>query len=227
MFNTCTPAAAPNAPVCGAPVLVTQVPHPIQPNFNILTPMVNVNMMVWTYPKHASRADKGGKITSFLIYEDCKNSFAGVCLQAEVLMTSSTDNGRTWATPTSVDTSAGHHFFSAIATDASTGTVNLAYYSTTGDKYNHRVQVVRNQIAPGATTPGTPQRVTTVLDPIDSDPQMLGSSLSDLYMGIIARGTGVTGQTHLYDSFDSTVAKGSYEGAQDAELNNHLSMISY
>jgi len=51
--------------------------------------------------------------------------------------------------------------------------------------------------------------------------------ISDIYMGIVARGTGVTGQSHLYTSFDSTIVSGAYEGQPDKELNNHLSMIPY
>jgi hypothetical protein len=73
-------------------------------------------------------------------------------------MATSADNGNTWTTPASVDTASGHHFFPAISTDTSTGVVNLSYMSASADKYNHEVEVLRNQIAPGATTLGTPHR---------------------------------------------------------------------
>ncbi len=98
-------------------------------------------------------------------------------------MTMSADNGQTWSSPVSVDTSTGHHFYPAMAVDASTGVVHLTYYSATGDKFNHEVRVLRNQIAAGATTLGTVQLVTQVLDPIDGDPQSLGFFQSDSVHG--------------------------------------------
>jgi hypothetical protein len=142
-------------------------------------------------------------------------------------MTESTDNGQTWSSPVSVDTSTGHHFYPAMAVDASTGIVHLTYYSTTGDKFNHEVRVLHNEIAPGGTPLGTPTMVTTVLDPIDGDPQSLGFFQSDMFMGAIARGTGRTGQSRLYTSFDSTVVFGSYHGQTDAEQNNHIAVVAY
>ena len=232
LFTACAASGAPAAPACSAPSMVTQVTQPIAPNSNG-TALLNINLLAWTYPKHASRAEPGGSFTSFLAYEDCKNPFQyqnpsiTVCLNAEVLMTISTDNGKTWSSPLSVDNATGHHFYPAMATDASTNIVHLTYYSAAGDKFNHEVRVLRNQIAPGGTTLGSPQLVTRILDPIDGDPQGLGSFQSDLFMGAVARGTGTPGQSRLYASFDSTVVAGTYEGRPDAEQNNHISVIAY
>jgi hypothetical protein len=228
LFTTCTPAAAPSAPACGSPTNVALVQSPLAPSIDILTPMVNINLTAWTYAKHASREETLGNFLTFLTYETCKSPFSGgPCLDSEVVMTVSTDNGNAWTAPASVDTSSGHHFFPAISTDNSTGVVNLSYYSAAGDKYNHEVQVMRNQIARGGAKLGTAQPVTTILDPIDSDPQVLGSFLSDLYMGVKARGTGTAGQSHLYMSFDSTAVPGTYNGQPVNELNNHLAMVVY
>jgi hypothetical protein len=227
-FTTCTPAAAPSAPVCGSPTTVASVTNPLSPSFNVARPLVNINMVPFTFPKVANRKNAGGGFTTFLIYDDCKSPFPnGPCLDAEVVMTSSADNGNTWTAPASVDASNGHHFLPAISTDPSTGVVNLSYLSASADKYNHAVQVLRNQIAPGATTVGTPQMVTTVLDPIDSDPKDLGLFQSDEYMGIKARGTGTAGQSHLYTSFDSTSVPGTYNGQPDNELNNTINVFAY
>ncbi len=220
LFATCTPAGAPQPPACSAPSLVTQVTNPING-------MININLLAFTYPKHASRAEAGGTFTTFLAYDDCKDPFQQVCLNAEVRMTESTDNGQTWSSPVSVDTSTGHHFYPAMAVDTSTGIVHLTYYSATGDKFNHKVRVLRNEIAPGGTTLGTVTMVTQVLDPIDGDPQSLGFFQSDLFMGAVARGTGKTGQSRLYTSFDSTIVFGSYQGQPDAEQNNHIGVVAY
>ncbi len=227
LFVTCTPAGAPNPPACGAPVTVANTANPLNGSVNVLTPLVNINLLTETFPKHADRTDSVG-FTTFLLYDDCKNPFPDApCLNAEVLLTRSTDNGKTWSTPVSIDTVSGHHFHPAITTDVSTGIINLAYYSTEGDPFNHEIQVWRNQILPGTTKVGTPQMVTTILDPIDSDPQNLGLIQSDFFMGAVARGNGPSGQSRLYSSFDSTTISGTYKGRQDPELNNHISLFSY
>lgn len=232
-FVTCTPAGAPKAPVCAAPNLVQHIAEPIAPNAGVLQDMVNVNLIAFTYPKHADRAESGGKFTSFVVYDDCKNPFVQgnppftVCLNAEVVMTTSTDNGKTWSKPVSVDSATGHHFYPAITTDPSTGIVNIAYYSTEGDRFNHEVRVLRNQINPGGTAVGTPQMVTKILDPIDGDPGGLGALQTDAYMGAIARGTGVSGKSRLYVSFDSTAVTGTYEGHAAPELNNSIAAVSF
>jgi hypothetical protein len=142
-------------------------------------------------------------------------------------MTQSTNSGKTWSAPVSIDPVSGHHFYPAISTDTSTGIVNLAYYSAETDPFNHELQVWRNQILPGTTAVGTPQMVTTVLDPIDSDPQNFALTQSDFFMGAVARGNGPTGQSRFYTSFDSTTVPGTYNGRPDPELNNHISVFSY
>ena len=232
-FVTCTPAGAPKSPVCAAPNLVRHIAQPIVPNIDVLQDMVNINLIAFTYPKHADRAEAGGKSTSFVVYDDCRNPFVQSnpplteCLNAEVMMTASADGGKTWSSPVSVDTASGHHFYPAITTDPSTGIVNIAYYSTEGDKFKHEVRVFRNQITPGGTAVGTPTMVTKILDPIDGDPDELGALQADAYMGAVARGTSVSGRSRLYISFDSTVATGTYEGHPAPELNNSIIQVIF
>lgn len=232
-FASCTPAGAPKAPVCGNSTLVQHIALPLNANFSLLTPLANFNALMFTYPKHAVRTESGGKFTDFVVYDDCKdplhfgNPPVTNCLNGEVLLTTSTNNGQTWSTPVPVDTAAGHHFYPSITTDTSTGIAHIAYYSTEGDKFNHLVRVMRNQILPGSVAPGTPVAVTTVANPIDHTPQTLGSQLSDFYMGVVARGNGASGQSHLYTSFDSVVVNGTYETKPSPELNNHISESVY
>jgi hypothetical protein len=226
-FLSCKPAGAPKLPTCSAPVLAQ---HLTQPIFDDLT---NMGFISFTYPKLANRSESGGKFTTFLVYDDCKSPFVQgnppftVCLGAEVVMTVSTDNGKTWSAPVSVDTAGGHHFYPSITTDPSTGVVQVAYYSTEGDKFVHAVRVFRNQINPGGITIGAPQAVTKLADPIDGDPDGLGSSQFDLFMGAVARGNGITGQSRLYLSFDSTTVAGTYEGRPAPELNNHILAVTF
>lgn len=227
-FVTCTPAGAPQQPVCGTPNTVMTVTEPLGAFFQDIlnNEPVNLNLaMVATYPKHADRQDSAGHFTTFLVYDDCKDVFnpgngaAQTCVAAEVLMTFSTNNGTTWSTPVPVDTVAGHHFFPAISTDASTGTVNLIYYTTEKDAYKHEVSVVLNQIAAGGTTLGAAQFLTKNLD-IDDDPGNQGFFLFSDFIGVTARGNGTPGQSHLYTSFDSTAANGAYGGKALPESNN-------
>jgi hypothetical protein len=234
-FVTCTPAGAPNQPACGTPTAVTTVNEPLGAFVQdfLENEPVNLNVsFVQTYPKHANRQDSAGKFTTFLVYDDCKNVFnpgngaTQICVTAEVLMTLSTDSGNTWSTPVSVDTAAGHHFFPAISTDASTGTTNLVYYTTEKDTFKHEVSVVLNQIAAGSTTVGAPQFLINKLD-IDDDPGNQGFFLFSTFIGAIARGNGTPGQSHLYTSFDSTAVNGSYNGRSLPESNNHVTLKVY
>lgn len=232
-FVTCTPTGAPNPPTCGTPTLVQHVASPINSSFFPEFPLTNIDMSMFTYPKHASRAEAGGQFTTFLVYDDCKSPFQfqnppiSICVDAEVLMVTSTDDGLTWSSPVSVDSNSGHHFFPAIVTDTSTGIVNLAYYSAESDPFNHRVQVVRNQILPGSKSPGTPVAMTTTATAIDLAPQRINQGQSDYFLGVAARGNSVSGQSHLYTSFDSTAVAGTYKGKPLPELNNHISRITY
>lgn len=233
LLTTCAAATPPSAPVCGQPVIAAQLAHPIASNIFVLNPMVNINLLAFTFPKHAYRAEAGGGFTTFLAYEDCRSPYqygnppVTVCVNADVKMITSTDGGRSWSNPVSVDTSPGHHFYPALAADTSTGIVNLAYYGTAGDRFRHEVRVIRNQIAPGGTTVGTAQLVTKVLDPIDGNPQSLGYFQSDAFMGVVARGTGAPGGSRVYWSFDSTSIAGAYQGQPVPEQNNHMAEGKY
>jgi hypothetical protein len=233
-FRHLHPAGAPNQPACGTPTTVATVNEPlgafVQDFLN--NELVNLSLsFVQTYPKHANRQDSAGKFTTFLVYDDCRNVFnpgsgaTRICVGAEVLMTLSTDGGKTWSTPVSVDTAAGHHFFPAIGTDASTGTTNVVY-KTEKDMFKHEVSVVLNQILAGSTTVGAPQFLTNKLD-IDDDPGNQGFFLFSTFIGAIARGNGKPGQSHLDTSFDSTAVDGSYNGRSLPESNNQVALKVY
>jgi hypothetical protein len=238
-FVRCTPAGAPNPPVCGTPTTVTTIPRPLPTDsqFELTTPIKGIdNFVVSTYPKHASRLESNGSFTTFLVYDDCRVPYTPpppptpqptLCLNTEVNMTVSSDGGQTWSTPASVDTAAGHHFYSSIAADESTGTVSVVYYSTEGNEFHHRVRVLLNQAAPGSTTLGPPQQLTTSLVPMDIAPGGLNTDMDDFHMGAIARGTGTKGQSHLYTSFNQTIVNGTYNGQPLPDKNNHISLTVY
>jgi hypothetical protein len=222
-FVTCTPAGAPNPPVCTAPTVVQKLtgaaPIPL-----------DINLQPFLFPKHAIRAEAGGKFTTFLVYDNCQSPFAppdssAECLNAEVLLTTSTDNGKTWSTPVSVDSAAGNHLASNITTDPVTGFTQIAYYSSEGDPFEHAVQVFRNQINPGSTAPGAPQMVTQTLDPLDGTETTLIPNIS--FLGAAARGTSPGVTSRLYVSFTSSTVAGTYEGFSAPDLNNSITQVSF
>jgi len=238
-FVTCTPAGAPNAPVCGTASTVTTIQHPLPtpPAGVLTTPIKGIdNFVTSTYPKHADRRESNGSITTFLVYDDCRVPYtppppptgvSTLCMDTEVQMTISTDNGQTWSTPASVDTAGGHHFYPSVTADQSTGTVTVVYYSTEGDPFHHRVRVLMNQAPPGSTTLGPRQAITKGLVPMDTAPGFLNTNMDDFHIGAIVRGTGTKGQSHLYTSFNQTVVNGSYHGQPLPEKNNHIALTAY
>jgi hypothetical protein len=49
----------------------------------------------------------------------------------------------------------------------------------------------------------------------------------DLFMGAIARGTGISGQSHLYLSFNSIAVNGIYHREPVPEMNNTIKLLTY
>jgi hypothetical protein len=236
-FVSCKPAGAPKAPVCAAPTVVATESQSDGPSF-FGQSLSGMNQLVLTFPKHANRLEADGKtVTTFVVWDRCKTFFAllqqqsglQTCLDSDVVMSTSTD-GKTWSAAAPVNAGKGHQFFPSISTDASTGTVNIAYYDTTGDLFKNRVRVSLNQIARGSTTVGALTHVTTTPAPWNADPRNSPFALFDfdLRFGIKARGIGSVGQSHLYVSFTSTGDRpGTYHGIPVPEQNNNMQKLVY
>ena len=214
-FVTCKPQGAPNAPTCGAPILVTDEKNP-----GVVDPGDEWNVTDVAFPRHVDRLESDGKtITTFLIYDQCAvptytaPEVEQDCPKTQIALTSSSDGGNTWSTiqPVSPDTP-GQQFLGTIALDASTGTVNIAYYSSQNDPLRLRTQVFLAQIPPGQTSVGAIHQITATLYDgptgfilFDEDSR----SCCD-YIGLAAAGTGQAGQSHAYIHF---------MGATDGILN--------
>jgi hypothetical protein len=232
-FVTCTPAGAPNPPICKSPVLVTSVKTPVFDTFIGDLPMTDE-----LYPRHVNRLESDGKtVTTFMVYDQCdvaviqQHGIGGpFCSKTDVVMTSSTDDGATWSPVTLVSSSAGQQFFGAIANDTSTGTINIAYYSTQNDFFQLRPQVFLAQIVPGTSSVGTPQLLTSAFADVqatppisfDAQPQFFGDQI-----GIAVTGTGVVGQSTAYVSFTWNSVAGTYDGVSSPDVNNHLTTFQY
>jgi hypothetical protein len=195
-----------------------------------------LNLPVFTAARHSDRLEADGKtVTTFVVWDRCRTLFrnsAGsftTCLNAQVVLSKSTDGGTTWSAPVAVNSSAGHQFFPWISTDDSTGTVNIVYYNTAPDFLHKRIVVSLNQIAPGSTTIGSPIEITTTPAPWDADPTQNPFAIGfDFHFGMKARGMGTTGFSRMYTSFTSTAdRRGVYSRSQLPEQNNNLQEFTY
>ena len=235
-FVMCTPGGAPKPPVCSAPVIVANETQALGPTI-FGGSLSGLDMDVFTAARHADRLESDGKtVTTFVVWDRCKvpyqtpqpGSYA-TCLNAQVVMSLSTDGGTTWSSPVPVNTSPGHQFFPWISTDTSTGTVNIVYYNTSPDSFHKRMVVSLNQIGAGSTAVGEAVGVTTTPAPWDADPTQNPLAIGfDYHFGMKSRGTGATGQSRVYASFTSTADRlAVYSGSQLPEQNNNLQKLTY
>jgi hypothetical protein len=227
-FVTCTPAGAPKPPVCGTPVTVATV------NTMYLNAPTGIAPIGFSYSQHADRLESDGSFTTFLVYDACTNVYTAppppndpltYCVNTRVYVTFSTDNGQTWSKPVSVDNRDGFHTFPTITNDASTGTVSIVHLSTEGDYFEQEERVVLNQILPGSTALGPSKPVTSFTSNANFANILAGGL--DLFMGAIARGTGISGQSHLYLSFNSIAVNGIYNREPVPEMNNTIKLLTY
>lgn len=229
-FVNCTPNGAPKAPTCSAPILITT-----EKNATAGVLIGDVNMTNVLYPKHVNRLEADGKtVTTFLVYDRCGVSIvsgtAAVCPKTDVVVTTSNDGGSTWSPITKVSGGKGQQFFGAIADDSSTGTVNIAYYSTENDPLQEQLQVFLAQIHPGTTAIGGIHQLTTGFADVQASPPLSIQFQAVAFgnrLGIAAAGTGTAGQSHAYVTFTWNSVDGLYDGASSADVNNHLALFEY
>ncbi|MBZ5706110.1 MAG: hypothetical protein LAN63_12205 [Acidobacteriia bacterium] len=223
-FVNCAPAGAPNPPTCSAPVKVISEAQPMQ-----VTLPGDEQVLDETYPRHVDRVESDGKtVTTFLVYDRCEvpvefgeqGLVDDFCPKTDVDVLSSTDGGNTWSTLQKVSNSAGQQFLGALAFDASTSTVNIAYYSTEKDGLKLQTQVFLAQILPGQTTVSPPKQITSAF--YDG-----GLSSDTPYIGIAAAGTGTAGQSHAYIHVTGSVVQGTYDGLPFPVNNNILTRFQY
>ena len=236
-FVMCTPSGAPSAPVCSAPTIVAKENQAL--GAGIFGSLSGLNLPVFTAARHSDRLEADGKTTtSFVVWDRCKTVFSFInsgpgtypnCLDAQVVVSSSSDGGKTWSTPVAVNTTAGHQFFPWISTDASTGTVNIVYYNTAPDLFHKRIVVSLSQIAAGSTTVAAPISLTSTPAPWDADPTQNPLAIGfDFHFGMKSRGMGSAGFSRVYTSFTSTADRpGNFDGQSLPEQNNNLQKLTY
>ena len=233
-FVNCTPAGAPNPPTCSAPIAAIAEPQPLPDS----TPGDTAVAGEISYPKHVDRLESDGTtVTTFLVYDRCEVPITSVdifgvsnfCPKTDVVVASSTNGGATWSTPQKVSTAAGQQFLSNVALDASTGTVNIAYYSTENDALKLKPQIFLAQIPPGGTEAGTPRQLTSALYG-SSTPNLVDVAIifpGVSYIGIAAAGNGAAGQSRVYIHFTGSTTVGNYGGVPFPVTNNLLTSFAY
>lgn len=236
-FVSCKPAGAPKAPVCGVPSVVAVENQSDGPSF-FGQSLSGMNLLAFTFPKHANRLEADGKtVTTFVVWDRCKTFFSLVqqqsglqtCLDSDVVMSTSTD-GKTWSAAAPVNAGKGHQFFPSISSDASTGTVSIAYYDTAADRFDNRMRVSLNQIAAGGTSVGALVQATNIPAPWNADPSENPFAISDFdsHFGMKARGAGTPGNSRVYVTFTSTGDRpGLYNGLAVPEQNNNMQKLIY
>jgi hypothetical protein len=231
-FVNCKPQGAPNPPTCDAPVLVTKEKHP-----GVVTPGDELNSTDLAFPRHVDRLEADNKsVTTFYIYDQCAvptytaREVAQTCTKTQVVLTSSTDGGKTWSPvqPVSPKTP-GQQFLGNIALDESTGTVNIAYYSSQNDPLKLRTQIFLAQVPPGQTTVGAIHQVTNTL--YDGPTGFIQFDQGDPaaccdYIGVAAAGTGKSGQSHVYILYTGSTG-GSFNGQKFPIYTNMLTKFDY
>ena len=133
------------------------------------------------------------------------------------------DGGATWSPVTLVSTSAGQQFFGAIADDPSTGTINIAYYSTENDFFQLRPQVFLAQILPGTTSVGKTQLLASASSDVQASPPIVELDQPEFFGSQI----GIAGESTAYVSFTWTSVAGTYDGVCSPDVNNHLATFQY
>lgn len=238
-FVNCQPGGSPVAPVCSAPIPVVTESQPAGiPGEVQLTPQyvnpISLQTTDVTFPKHVDRLESDGTVTTFLIYDRCAvpdasgdEIFTELCPKSDVVLLTSTDGGNTWSPMQNVSSAAGQQFFGNVALDASTGTVNIAYYSTENDALKTSMQVFLAQVPKGETAPGTPVEITSSLYDGPLGGYSGDAGLPGTYLGLAAAGTGQAGQSRVYIHFTGSVTPGTYNGVAFFVPNNILTNFQY
>ncbi len=218
-FANCTPHGAPAPPTCETPTLVINEPNPA-----VGVPG-NITAFFEQYPYHVDRLEADGKtVTSFLIYDQCAVPQIGdyFCPKAHVVMTDSTDGGKTWSSLQVVGAAGGQQFLANIALDISTNTVNIVYLSSQNDKLKFHTQIFLAQVPPGQTTVAAPHQITQTLY---DGPYGYLEGATDL--SVAAVGTGKAGQSRVYIHFTGSTAKGIYNQQAFRIYHNVLTKYEY
>lgn len=239
-FVNCQPGGSPHPPTCAPPVpVVTEtqpagIPGEVQLTPQYVNPFI-IQSVDPTWPKHVHRLESdGATVTTFLVYDRCDTPgitgdeiFVPLCPKTDVAILTSTDGGATWSPPQKASNAAGQQFFGNVALDASTGTVNIAYYSTENDPLKTSMQVFLAQVPAGEVSPGTPQQVTSALYDGPLGGFNGNTGLPGSYLGVAAGGTGQAGQSRVYIHFSGSVTPGIYDGVPFPVTNNILTSFPY
>lgn len=224
-YVSCLPHAAPANPSCGTRRLVTSELQPLRFGGWLAAQ----DFRIATYPKHDHRQDANGT-EAYVVWDRCRVApvFDYACPEADVWVAASANDGASWS-KRNLYSASQDQFFPWIKTDRSTNVVNIVYYSTQNDTFQHLVQVFLRHIDPGASTPDANADLFT-LTTLKNDPAAdlwIGGYFFGDYIGVAVRGTGVAGQSRSYTGFTFNNIQATWVGLGVPQQNNHLSRVDY
>jgi hypothetical protein len=166
-------------------------------------------------------------------YYNSHTTFEQVCPKTQVVIAFSTDAGNTWSPLVPVSPNMpGQQFLGAIALDQSTGTVNIAYYSSQNGALKTRTQVYLAQVPGGQTAVSSINQVTGTLYDGPTGFSGLSTYNGDTiacncdYIGVAAAGTGKKGQSRAYIHFTGST-NGSFNAQAFPIYTNVLTRFDY
>ncbi len=224
-YVSCTPAGAPNPPVCSNASLIYY-------DANLYYYLTNnPGFAPTTWPVLAARTDTGGQ-TLFLVWSNCKLAPAGLfgCPQSQIVMATATAvTSPTW-TYRHISGASGQHYMPSISFDSGQDIINVGYYSSGSDLYKNRVLMALNQFAPGTVTPESTIFMTGDYDSVQGDgtgyPGYYDYSVGD-YVGLAAHGGSASGSSRLYMGFTNNTRWGIYSGIGNSQADNNVSRVTY
>ncbi len=224
-YVSCTPAGAPNPPVCSNSSLIysdTNLYYALTNNPGFIPP---------TWPVLAARTDTGGQ-TLFLVWSNCKLAPGGLygCPQSQIVMATTTAvTSPTW-TYRHISGASGQHYMPSISFDSGQDIINVGYYSSGSDLYKNRVLMALNQFAPGSVTPESTIFLTGDYDSVQGDGTdghpYYDYTVGD-YVGLASHGGSASGSSRLYMGFTNNTRWGIYSGIGNSQADNNVSRATY
>ncbi len=213
-YVSCNPATPPATPSCSPPKLVFHETRPIPFGGQLAAQ----DFRIATYPKHAHRISNG-KIETIVVWDRCRVPIIGICPDADIVARFTTNNGSTWSPLKCVACFNQDQFFPWVVADRQKNAFLVAYYTSHGDYYQHRLWVWLTDFKAGSRTPHLHPVTTFPTDP--SGDFFLGGLFFGDYIGIAAR----NGRAYVHYTYN--FRQGNYSGILAPQQDNYLKRITY
>ena len=142
-----------------------------------------------------------GRERLFVVWDRCRFRLLDtICEEAEIVMSSSTDDGRTWTEPRTIS-ARGDNYFPAISDEVGNPRFVVGWFTNRFDRIFHNrqdVEMVTIRAANGQVT--RRQRVTKASNESEADPLLGGFFIGDYIDVHLLKGTVYVGYNANYRS---------------------------